>query len=442
MKTRSQEKFVKDYETRIRKYRDEYYHQIAKIGLTNNKLNSNDIFYYMLPFLCAALIIVVGNATITSIIFGTFLVIIVNFGIYLYKKINHIEMNNYAKEIRKLGYKSIADYEAALKEIITGEDGIYHKELVNILKKYGLDEETANIIIDTNGNKNFIWYDDEEDELCIVNGQLNIKPKLNCLKLGYIRYYRFDKITNHAILKTDIDEYTYREDAMNIFDKLIKEKKFDGHKKIDIEEYIDDFELYMHHLKSTTTTDSSNNKLVKDNVQSNILISIVFIILFTGLIYIFPKNQLLFEIAIILCELILNKFVNEYISIEVISTNNDDEYINYLNNNQECIERFRELKLALGIPFDAMPVYSPEGACYLVWVANGYFHVFLNLIYFNVVYIVIKTKDVEYYKVNKNECLVKIPDKTLHFTKDAADTFAKILPNKDYDWIKGIINNK
>ena len=43
MKTRSQEKFVKDYETRIRKYRDEYYHQIAKIGLTNNKLNSNDI---------------------------------------------------------------------------------------------------------------------------------------------------------------------------------------------------------------------------------------------------------------------------------------------------------------------------------------------------------------------------------------------------------------
>ena len=103
MKTRSQEKFVKDYETRIRKYRDEYYHQIAKIGLTNNKLNSNDIFYYMLPFLCAALIIIVGNATVTSIIFGTFLVIIVNFGIYLYKKINHIEMNNYAKEIRKLG---------------------------------------------------------------------------------------------------------------------------------------------------------------------------------------------------------------------------------------------------------------------------------------------------------------------------------------------------
>ena len=87
MKTRSQEKFVKDYETRIRKYRDEYYHQIAKIGLTNNKLNSNDIFYYMLPFLCAALIIIVGNATVTSIIFGTFLVIIVNFGIYLYKKI-------------------------------------------------------------------------------------------------------------------------------------------------------------------------------------------------------------------------------------------------------------------------------------------------------------------------------------------------------------------
>ena len=142
MKTRSQEKFVKDYETRIRKYRDEYYHQIAKIGLTNNKLNSNDIFYYMLPFLCAALIIIVGNATVTSIIFGTFLVIIVNFGIYLYKKINHIEINNYAKEIRKLGYKSIADYEAALKEIITGDYGINNrlkacKIIQSFLKKTG-----------------------------------------------------------------------------------------------------------------------------------------------------------------------------------------------------------------------------------------------------------------------------------------------------------------
>ena len=442
MKKRSQEKFLKDYETRIRKYRDEYYHQIATMGLTNSKLNSNDIFYYLLPFLCATLIILVSKATVTSIIFGTFLVIIINFGIYLYKKLNHIEINNYAKEIRKLGYKSIMDYEAALKEIVTGENGIYHKELNKILDKYGLDEETANIIIDTNGNKNYIWYDDEDDELCIVNGQLNIKPKLNCLTLGYIRYYRFDKITNHVILKTDLDEYTYREDALATFDKLIKEKKFDGHKKIDIEEYIDDFELYMHHLKASTVSDSSNNKLIKENVQSNILISLVFIILFTGLIHIFPKNLLIFEIAIILCELILNKFVNEYVSIDVVSANNDDEYIAYLNNNQECIERFRELKLALGIPFDAEPVYSPEGACYLIWVANGYFHVFLNLIYFNVVYIVIKTRDVEYYKVEKNECLVKIPDKTLCFTKDAETALAKMLPNKDYYWIQGIINKK
>ena len=87
MKTRSQEKFVKEYETRIRKYRDEYYRQIAKIGLTNNKLNNNDIFYYLIPFLIGALIIVLGRASITSIIFGTFLVIIVNFGVYLYKKL-------------------------------------------------------------------------------------------------------------------------------------------------------------------------------------------------------------------------------------------------------------------------------------------------------------------------------------------------------------------
>lgn len=439
MKRNNKEKFLKEYETRIRKYRDDYYRQISKIGLASGRLNTNEILYNLLPFFCAALIILLGSASIASIIVGTFLIIIMNAGIYLYKKVNHIELNSYEKAVRKLGYHSISEYEEALKEMITGENGIYHKQLDEILEKYGLKEDEIDIAIDTQGNKNYVWYDDEDDELCIVNASLNIKPRLNCLKLGYIRYYRLDKISNHVILKTDIDEFTYRAEALTIFDKLIKEKKFDGHKKIDIEEYIDDFELYMHRMKDTTNIDASNNKLVKETVQSNIMISIIFIVLFTSLISIFPAQKLIFTIGVLISELILNKYVLDYLSIEVISTNSDDEYINYLNNNQECIERFRELKLSLGIPFDAETVYSPEGACYLVWVANGYFHVFLNLIYFNVVYIVIKTRDVEYYKVDKNECLVKIPDKTLCFTKEAEKVFAKMLPNKDYDWIKGII---
>ena len=439
MKKNNKEKFVREYETRIRKYRDDYYRQISKMGLTNTRLNSNEILYNLLPFFCAALIILLGKSTIASIIVGTFIVIIMNAGIYLYKKVNHIELNSYEKAIKKIGYRSISEYEQALNEILIGKDGIYQKELNEILEKYGLKEDEIDIVIDTQGNKNYVWYDDEDDELCLVNASLNTKPRLNCLKLGYIRYYRLDKISNHVILKTDIDEFTYRDEALSIFDKLIKEKKFDGHKKIDIEEYIDDFELYMHRMKDTTNTDASNNKLVKETIQSNIYISIIFIVLFTALISIFPDQIIIFTICILVSELILNKYVLDYLSIEVISANNDDEYIEYLNNNQECIERFRELKLSLGIPYNAETVYSPEGACYLVWVANGYFHVFLNLIYFNVVYIVIKTRDVEYYKIDKNECLVKIPDKTLCFTKEAEKVFAKMLPNKDYEWIKGII---
>ncbi len=439
MKKINKERFVREYELRIRKYRDDYYRQISKMGLTNTKLNSSEILYNLFPFFCAALIILLAKATIASIIVGTFVIIIMNAGIYLYKKVNHIELNSYEKAIRKIGYHSISEYEKALDEIITGENGVYHKELNEILDKYGLKEDEINIAIDTDGNKNYVWYDDEDDELCIVNASLNVKPHLNCLKLGYIRYYRLDKISNHVILKTDIDEFIYRKEALPIFDKLIKEKKYDSHKKIDIEEYIDDFEIYMHRMKDSTTIDASNNKLVKETVQSNIMISIIFIVLFTSLITIFPSQTTIFTLCILVSELILNKYVLDYLSIEVISANTDDEYINYLNNNQECIERFRELKLALGIPYDAEPVQSPEGACYLVWVANGYFHVFLNLIYFNVVYIVVKTRDVEYYKVDKDECLVKIPDKTLCFTKDAEKTLAKILPNKDYNWIKGII---
>ena len=76
----------------------------------------------------------------------------------------------------------------------------------------------------------------------------------------------------------------------------------------------------------------------------------------------------------------------------------------------------------------------------MTWIANGYFHVFLNIIYFNVVYMSVKISDVIYYKIEGKECLVKLKDRTLHFTKDAVNVFSKILPNKDYEWLKGFQN--
>jgi hypothetical protein len=52
----------------------------------------------------------------------------------------------------------------------------------------------------------------------------------------------------------------------------------------------------------------------------------------------------------------------------------------------------------------------------------------------------VKTSDVKYYKVNKYSCDVKLKDKTLEFTREAQQVFCKLLPNKDYDWIKSYQN--
>ena len=77
-----------------------------------------------------------------------------------------------------------------------------------------------------------------------------------------------------------------------------------------------------------------------------------------------------------------------------------------------------------------------EGQQYLTWTKNGYFHLFLNIIYFNVVYIVVKVEDIEYYKRDSKECIIKLKDRTFTFKPCAEDVFKRILANKDYYWIK------
>ena len=50
---------------------------------------------------------------------------------------------------------------------------------------------------------------------------------------------------------------------------------------------------------------------------------------------------------------------------------------------------------------------------------------------------VVKMSDVTYYKKEKNECIIKLKNRTLTFKPEAEIVFKKILPNKDYNWLKG-----
>ena len=116
---------------------------------------------------------------------------------------------------------------------------------------------------------------------------------------------------------------------------------------------------------------------------------------------------------------------------------NDKDYILYLNNNKDCQDKFAELKLALNIPNEVQKIYSDEGAEFLAWNNEGYFHLFLNLIYFDVIYLSVKIADVDYYKIEDNYCILKIKGKKYSFTKEAKDKFSRLLPNKEYNWVKG-----
>ena len=133
-----------------------------------------------------------------------------------------------------------------------------------------------------------------------------------------------------------------------------------------------------------------------------------------------------------------NHYLLQYLQVKHIFIKDDNEYIKYLNNNKDCQDKFAELKLALNIPREIEKIYSDEGAEFLVWDNGGYFHLFLNLIYFDVIYISVKITDVDYYKEDNNLCELKIKGKNYYFTLDSIKVFSKLLPNKDYNWIKGL----
>lgn len=441
MRKKTQEKFIKTYETRIKKYRDEYYHNIVQQGLLNKVNYTQELAYDILPLLLGIIIILTFNFSISGIIIALLLIIILNIVITTYRKIKHIDYSNYKNELRKIGYFNIATYEEKIKLYITGPNGYYKNELNRILAENNQDENSVDKIIDSIGNQFYIWTDDENDELKLVNSSLNSLPKLKKIRYVHIRYYRLDKNTQRLILKTDIEKLTFNKDGLKVLDKLIKEKKFESKRNFDPAEYINDFELFMHQTKSKMEIEVYNNQENKKIALSKLIYDIILLFLGVGLTIVAPSYKVLFNLLIIVSFILLNKNIRDYFAFQNKYLKNDDEYINYLNNDPECISEFKELKLALNIPPEAYKVYSPEGACYLTWIANGYFHIFLNLIYFNSVYMVVKNKDVEYYQVTKNECIVKLKDKKLCFTKDAEKTFKKILPNKEYNWVKGISNS-
>lgn len=430
-------KFISIHEKEIKEYRDEYYKNI--ILNSEKPTTTHPLITFIIPLLISLLILIVQEFSITGYILGIILLTISNIIIYIFYT-SHINKNEYLEAIRRHGYHSIEDYEDKLRKYITGPEGYYNTLLLDLIEKYNINSSTKRIITAKN-EEYYIWNNTKKDKIYLLKTHSVTKPETIILPIANIRYFRIDPITKEVILKTDNDIYRFKEQYVTTFTEMIKEKRLENIKKFEPGIHIDDFEIYMHKVKKSK---ERNNSLKREKFEQSINYSIYIVIALAIITALgFMISSLVNISNIINCILLigLNYFVITALNNQTKEVKKTEyEIIQELNNDPDCIEKFQELKYILGIRDTYDRVYTLEGAEYLTWVANGYFHVFLNMIYYNTVFMSIKSSDVKYYKTDYNSCDVKLKDKTLEFRKEADIVFRKILPNKDYNWIKSSQN--
>ena len=149
--TRKKEKFINSYETKIKEIRKEYYRNITKYS--NNEIDRYiiELILKVLPGFLGILLLFTSKYDIKTVIFVIVLSIVLNVLIDFYFDKKGLESSNkYLKEIRKLGYFTIEDYEHKLKEYVTGEEGEYSKLQARLIKKYNITQDT-DVIEDLGG---------------------------------------------------------------------------------------------------------------------------------------------------------------------------------------------------------------------------------------------------------------------------------------------------
>lgn len=431
-------RFINIYEKEIKQYRDKYYKNIIQYSNTNTTYPT--VSFYLLPIIVSILILILLNFSIIGYLVSFLSIIVINYILKIITNTFKMEaINEYKERLKKHGYFSIEDYENQIKKIITGPGGYYETLQQELIEKYSINQNTRRITT-TSGEEYYLWTNTTRDKIYLLNTRTTQKPEIKTIALADVRYFRIDHNKKSIIINTSKEDYFFKEDNLNIINEIMKEKRLENIKSFTPSIYIDDFEIYMHSLK--TEEEKINQEKIKEiSATTNIIIAcVICLIIFVAITNIIEKYQVILHAANILSLTIISSKLRKVLSIKVNKNKGDIEYINELNTNQECIERFEELKYVLGISNSYDRIYSKEGAEYLTWIANGYFHVFLNVIYFNVVYMSIKVSDVAYYKVENKICEIKLKDKKLEFTSDAENAFKKILPNKDYYWLKGYQN--
>lgn len=431
-------RFIDTYEKEIKQYRDAYYRNIIQYSNKTSKFPT--ISFYLIPILISIMSLIILDFQIIGYIISFLLIFITNYLLKLVTNLFNLEVaNEYFEVLKKHNYLSIEDYEKKLKRIVIGPGGYYEYLLNELITKYQINENTRKLIT-TSGEEYFIWTNSKKDTILLLNTKTNKKPEIKSILISDVRYFRIDPQRKTIVVNTSKEDFFFKEECLTIINEIMKEKRLENIKSFTPATYIDDFEIYMHSIKSDENKlNQTKERKIITSVNTIVVCSIALIAL-VALSYFLNEYSTIINIICIAILCVISIKLRTALSIKINKTKLDTDYIQELNTNPECIERFEELKYILGISNAYDKIYSKEGAEYITWLANGYFHVFLNVIYFNVVYMSIKASDVIYYKKEGKTCEIKLKDKSLEFNSDAEAVFQKILPNKDYYWLKGYQN--
>lgn len=430
--------FVKEYETKIKKLRDRYYEKVnsKEFKDTTNTPNYNAISIIITLIVCTFILIfwhgIVGD--IISLILATLSIVITR---YIIKEDDNLQNNDFIRAIRKAGYMTIEAYDEKLSEYVTGPCGVYKTELEELKDIYNVDDDT-DILYAQNNDRYYAWRNNSKKTIYLLNTKITEKPEVKSIHEDRVRYYRFDKTQKLIILKTDIEDYYFLPRSLEEIEELFPGKDFKSSKSSEPEEYINDFEKYISKVRKEIENKEKSCSKKKAVARNSAITLILIMITCIILEYLIPKLSIITTIipiiSLIPYALNLSRYSREYFRIP----KNEYELIQALNNDRNNINRFNELKVSLGIDNTSDVIYTKDAYQYQTWVRNGYFHLFQNVIQSNVVYIVVKVDDIEYFKPEETQCSIKFKNKNLIFKPCAADIFEKIIPNKNYNKEKNL----
>lgn len=404
----------------------------------NEYLNSDhyDPFYKIVldvaPIILIVFIILVFKINLGLIIFLTILFCVLHIVIFFFKKSNDYQvMICYLNTLKSFGFNSIKKYEEYYNNKIIGKGG-YCEQLIDYYKEqYSLDEK-ASVISDLEKRKYYIWCD--EQFLYLLNCQVMDIVSLKKIRLNDVFYYR--KTKYNTVLKVRLDVFYFDIFAYDVFVNLLPTKKIEMITNYEPDKYITDFELYMHVKKN----DYSDKNCNFGNFFAKLFgLYMIFVGIYLCNLFFDIPNNLIMKLVMTLIVCIMCIITGEMTDYYSRNTKLSLDELNKIINLDKTQMMFKELKVALNIDDSFDTLYTPVDAPYLCWVRNGYFHVFLNQIYYNCVYMVIAVRDIEYYYLNdEGEVVLKTKVKDLTFRNDMKKMFDKILPNKDYAWLNNL----